>query len=150
MPQVYLKELYDSIGLPYDLSKIMVQRYISREEGYRDIPLKDVISDVIRGLSTYQRTDGGFGYWTDSRYSDISLTLALVGRLKDLEQIGFQTTSEIRTKTAKYIKNTFYTNTRLFCVQNCTYTLTERLSMIEGVFLATADDYEAYKMYQIL
>ncbi len=48
MPQVYLKELYESIGLPYDLSKIMVQRYISREEGYRDISLNDVISDAVQ------------------------------------------------------------------------------------------------------
>jgi hypothetical protein len=32
MPQVYMKELYDSIGVPYDLSTKMLKRYNSKEE----------------------------------------------------------------------------------------------------------------------
>ncbi len=150
MPQIYLKELYDTIGLPYDLNKIMVKKYISRSEGYRDIPLKDVISDVVHSVSSYQQPDGGFGYWIDSEYSDIHLTLSVVSRLQDLERIGFTLDPAVRTQVAKYLKNVFYTNTRPFCREYCTYAVTDRLQMIEWVLDAVPDDYEAYKMYQIL
>ena len=153
MPQVYIKQLYDSIGLPYDLSKKMVSKYISKEEGYREVSLKEAIDEVLGSVGSFQRFDGGFGYWNDSNYSDLSLTLSVVSRLQDISQIGFTIPSDILSQSSKYIKNLFYINRRPYCTDNdnfCKYSSTERLSMIEGVLDSNQDDYEAYKMYQIL
>ena len=90
MPQVYMKELSTSIGAPYDLSKMMVQKYISKEVGYRDVSVKDSINDVVMSIANYQSEDGGFSYWTDPLRSDVSLTLSVLSRLQDLSRIGFR------------------------------------------------------------
>lgn len=151
MPQVYIKELYDSIDVPYDLSKLMVSKYISKEEGYQEVSLKDAIQEVLASVSSYQRYEGGFGYWHDSWYSDLWLTLSTVSRLRSLSNIGFATSSDVLSRANQYIKSTFYFNIRPFCYTSpCGYSVSERVEMIRWVLASNPSDYEAYKMYQIV
>lgn len=131
MPQVYIKELHDSIDVPYDLSTLMVSKYISKEEGYKEVSLKDAIQEVLANVSSYQRYDGGFGYWHDSRSSSLWLTLTTVSRLRSLSNIGFVASSDILTRATQYIKSTFYFNIRPYCyASSCGYSVSERVEMI--------------------
>ena len=90
-----------------------------------------MITEVVESVPSYQMYDGGFAYWKDSQNSYLPLTLSVVSRLQDLSRLGFVVAPGVLPGASKYIKNTFYTNTRPYCTMtDCSYSFPERLDMI--------------------
>lgn len=151
MPHIYLKKLTESMGKTYDLKKIMVKKYAGREDGYVDISIDASIREVILNLPSYQKSDGGIAYWSDSYESDIYLTVLMLSRLQEIQEAGFSLPEWFSDKALQYIKEKFYQNKRPYCLgEPCSFTQSFRLTMIRAVLEYDQNDYDAYKMYQLL
>lgn len=98
MPTVYLKELYDSAKLPFDLKTRMVKDYVDKVDGYKEKSIDTLIRDLLVAAPGYQKSDGGFAYWTDSSESDFRLTVTTASRLAELRSIGYALNQNMMTR----------------------------------------------------
>ncbi len=103
MPAVYAKSLYTSIDLPYDLREKKIQRYIDSFTGYQDVSLDESIREYLASIGSYQRSDGGFGYWTDSKSSDLVLSTRMASAFSEISHIGYAPDRQMTEKLQKYL-----------------------------------------------
>ncbi len=154
MPTIYLKQLYDSVKVSFDLKTKTVREYIDPYQGYQERSLDTVLRGYLVEIKNFQRLDGGFGFWMDSLSSEFPLTISLVGAFSDIRSVGYTPDSFMIENAIKYIKTEFYANKRPYCVasktESCNWPLATRLSAIESILDANTQDYEAYKMYKLL
>ena len=156
MPTVYLKQLYDSVKVPFDLKTKMVKEYIDQYTGYQERSLDTILRGYLVEIKNFQHLNGGFTYWMDSEYEDYPLTISLVSALSEIRSIGYTPNDAMMENAVKYLKEKFYENKRPYCNinhftdDNCTWPVSTRLSTIEAILDNASQDYEAYKMYKLL
>lgn len=152
MPTVYLKQLYDSVKVPFDLKTKMVKEYIDQYEGYQERSLDTILRGYLVEIKNFQRLNGGFAYWMDSNYDDYPLTISLVSALSEIRSIGYTPNDTMMESAVGYLKAKFYENKRSYCYgsNNCSWPVATRLATIEAILDHTSQDYEAYKMYKLL
>lgn len=152
MPTVYLKELYDSAKVPFDLKTKMVKEYIDQYEGYQERSLDTILRGYLVEIKNFQHLNGGFAYWMDSQYEDYPLSISLVSALSEIRSIGYTPNDAMMENATKYLKAKFYENKRPYCFdsKDCTWPVSVRLAAIEAILDNSSQDYEAYKMYKLL
>lgn len=152
MPTVYLKQLYDSVKVPFDLKTKTVKEYVDSYQGYQERSLDTIIRGYLVDIKNFQRLNGGFGYWMDSEYDDLPLTIELVSAMAEIRSIGYTPNDAMMEDAAKYLKAKFYENKRPYCfdAKDCSWDRSVRLAIIEAILDNTPQDYEAYKMYKLL
>lgn len=152
MPTVYLKQLYDSVKVPFDLKTKMVKEYIDSYQGYQERSLDTILRGYLVEIKNFQHLNGGFGYWMDSDYEDLPLTISLVSALSEIRSIGYTPNDAMMESAVGYLKAKFYENKRPYCYGNndCSWPVATRLAIIEAILDHTSQDYEAYKMYKLL
>ncbi len=152
MPTVYLKQLHDSVKVPFDLKTKTVKEYIDQYQGYQERSLDTVLRGYLVEIKNFQRLNGGFGYWMDSEYDDLPLTIELVSAMAEIRSIGYTPNDAMMENAIKYLKAKFYENKRPYCAdsKNCSWDRSVRLALIEAILDNTPEDYEAYKMYKLL
>lgn len=150
MPTVYLKKLYDSLKIPFDLKTKMVKEYIDPYQGYQERSLDTILRGYLVEIKNFQRSSGGFAYWT-SMQDDYPLTIDTVSALSEIRSIGYVPNDAMMEDAAKYLKAKFYENKRPYCSEkDCTWPISVRLATIEAILDNASQDYEAYKMYKLL
>lgn len=159
MPNVYIKNLYNSIWADFDLNTKFIDYYDSEEKIFKKKSLFQVISEYIVDIRKYQKNDWGFVYWYDvdskyPNYSDYRLTSYIIKSLAELEKIWYKQEWKVMLDGIGYLKNRFYMNYIEWCVKtrdyNCKYNESDRLDAIESILSYNSNDYEAYKMYKLL
>lgn len=157
MPEVYLKKLYTSIWLPYDLTKQKIKVWVDSYDWYKEISKDELIKNYIAESLKYQKPSGWFGYWTDMsiyQYADFDLTSIIVKWMSDIKIIWYTNNEKSLKDAISYLKKRFYENKIEWCyyedIAMCKYNETERLDAINAILSYSQDDYEAYKMYKIL
>lgn len=115
MPTVYLKQLYDSVKVPFDLKTKMVKEYIGPYDGYQERSLDTVLRGYLVEIKNFQHLNGGFAYWMDSKYEDYPLTISLVSTLSEIRSIGYTPNDAMMESATKYLKAKFYENKRPYC-----------------------------------
>ncbi len=158
-PNIYIKKLYDSVWMSFDLKTKMIDYYDSEERAYKKKSLDQVIKEYIVDIRKFQKIDGWFVYWydVDSRYpnySDYHLTSYILKSLSQLWGLGYKQEEKIMLDTVAYLKARFYKNQIEWCVvtslNDCKYNELDRLSAIEAIQNYKTDDYETYKMYKLI
>lgn len=151
MPTVYLKQLYESVKVPFDLKTRTIKEYIDPYDGYQERSLDTVLRGYLVEIKNFQRLNGGFGYWTTDQFDDYPLTISLVSALSEIRSIGYTPNDAMMDSAVKYLKMKFYENKRPFCQEkNCEWDTSVRLAAIEAILNNASQDYEAYKMYKLL
>lgn len=159
MPNVYIKKLYDSVWLKYDLKTKMIDYYDDWDRVYKQKSLDQVIKEYLVDIRKYQKNDGWFVYWYDidwyyQNYSDFWLSTYILNSLSELEKIWYKQDPKVMENLVSYIKSRFYKNQREWCIvdkyTNCKYSELERLFALESLQNYDNTDYETYKMYKLL
>lgn len=152
MPTVYLKELYDSVKVPFDLKTKMVKEYIDQYTGYEERSLDTILRGYLVEIKNFQHLNGGFAYWMDSETEDYPLSIKLVSALSEIRSIGYTLNDAMMENATKYLKAKFYENKRPYCFdsKDCGWPVQTRLATIEAILDNSSQDYEAYKMYKLL
>lgn len=159
IPNVYIKKLYDSVWMSFDLKTKMIDYYDFEDRVYKKKSLDQVAKEYIVDIRKFQKTDWWFVYWYDissgyPNYSDFLLTSYILKSMSELENIGYKQEEKIMLDTVNYLKNRFYKNQIEGCVKSdtndCKYSELDRLNAIESIQSYKVDDYEAYKMYKLL
>ncbi|MDD2908711.1 MAG: MG2 domain-containing protein [Candidatus Gracilibacteria bacterium] len=159
LPNIYIKKLYTSVELPFDLTKKMVKVWVDSDTGYKEISEDEVIKNYIAESPRFQKTSGGFGYWSDEMsYSpaNFNLTSIIVSGMSEIKSIGFALNDKSQTSAVNYLKTRFYANKIEGCItpgeynNYCKYEEAERLGAISAILTKDPSDYEAYKMYKLI
>jgi len=74
---------------------------LSLPEGMRS---EDIVKETLKGVSLYQRPNGGFSFWEDSSYDSPYLTSYTLFILKKAEEAGYEVPSSVMEKAAGYLK----------------------------------------------
>lgn len=157
MPNVYIKKLYDSVGISYDLKTKMID--IHNGNSYIKISLDQVMKEYLVDIRKFQKSDWGFVYWYDvssyyNNYSDFRLSTYILNSLSELWKIWYKQDPKVLSDLVSYIKSRFYKNQREWCrvskYDDCKYTELERLMAIEAIQKYDNTDYETLKMYKLL
>lgn len=153
MPNIYIKKLYDVVGVPFDLKTKMIKKYVDTSVWYTQISLDEAIQDYIVEIWKFQNTDGGFMYWYDSmyKYSDVELSSYIFSSLSHIASLGYQVPKNMMDTTKKYLQNEFY-NTPLCSEQNTRKCLSLRtkINIIQAFYEHDSTQYETYKMYKVI
>ncbi|EKE28080.1 MAG: hypothetical protein ACD_3C00105G0018 [uncultured bacterium (gcode 4)] len=157
LPNVYLKKLYNSIGLPFDLTKKMVKTFVDSETWNKEISVDELIKNYIAESQNFQKNSWGFLYWSDDMfsYADFHLTSTVLKWFSEIRSIWY-TLNDASVKNAlAYIKTRFYANQIEWCTPMesnnfCKYPETQRLEAIDAILSIEWDNYEAYKMWKLL
>ncbi|MEF2175972.1 MAG: MG2 domain-containing protein [Candidatus Absconditabacteria bacterium] len=149
MPNVYLKYMYDSLGIEYDLNKIYVNKWESNDEGYKQVSLSDSIKEILSQITTYQSINGGYVYWAENnKYGDFDLTSYIIESISKLRGLGFTYDEKSLEKAIAYLNDRFYKNT--FEGSDNKYSEYSRLNAIHAILSYNPNYYEGYKMWKIL
>jgi uncharacterized protein YfaS (alpha-2-macroglobulin family) len=68
-----------------------------------DKELKEKITAGIERLLTFQQSDGGFGYWADSRESNVNLTAYVLHALHLTMKAGYAVDADILSRARNYL-----------------------------------------------
>lgn len=159
VPNIYIKKLYDSVWISFDLKTKMIDYYDSEDKVFKKKSLDQVIKEYIVDIRKFQKIDGWFVYWYDisssyPNYSDFYLTAYILKSLSELEKNWYKQEDKIMLDALTYLKNRFYKNEIEWCKKtefnDCKYSESDRLSAIEAIQTYNVDDYETYKMYKLL
>lgn len=156
VPNIEMKKLYDSMGEPFDLSKIMLDKYINAQTGYIKVPLKEAIQDYLATIGQFQKNNGGFTYWNDTprEYPDFALTAYVVRTIGELKVLGFPVDSGVESQAVKYLRDRFYAGTYENCTPtafyDCKYSEGARLGAIEAILKLQPTDTESRKMFKLV
>ncbi|MDD5769828.1 MAG: MG2 domain-containing protein [Candidatus Gracilibacteria bacterium] len=154
MPNIYIKKLYDIAGVPFDLKKKMVKKYIDNEIGYKDVSVDEAIKDYLIEIKKFQNDDGGFVYWSDIEYkwSDLHLTNYILTSLSEIKSLGYDIDKNVLNNAKNYLKNEFYKRpvcVSAFYIENC-ISLSLKSQMLLALNSYDNKDYEVYKMFKTL
>ncbi len=153
MPHIYLKKLYESAWVSYDLKTKTIKKYVDTQVWYKDISVDEAIKDYISEIGKFQNRDGGFMYWYDTTYkvSDTQLSVYLLSSFSQLEQVWYQINQKMMTELKSYLKNQF--TQKSICSdtisQNC-MALDTKVFILWALYDADPKDGEIYKMYSTL
>ena len=158
MPNIFIKQLYNSVWKDFDLSKKMVKYWISDIEGYWEKSLDQIIKEYLVNIRKFQKSDWGFVYFYDvtywSNYSNFKLTSYILESWVEIEKVWYKLDKATYKNASKYLKNRFYKNYIEWCrinkYDNCKYSETSRLKAISALLSYDNSDYETYKMYKLL
>jgi len=158
MPNIFIKQLYNSAWKDFDLSKKMVKYWISDIRGYWEKSLDQIVKEYLVNIRKYQKSDGWFVYFYDvsywNNYSNFALTSFILESWAEIEKVWYKLDKATYNNATKYLKTRFYKNYREWCrtteYNNCKYSETSRLKAISAILEYNKLDYEAYKMYKLL
>jgi alpha-2-macroglobulin len=68
--------------------------------------LREKVTAGIERLLTFQRADGGFGYWVDSRESHPYLTAYILHALHHTQEAGYTVDGGVLSRARSYLQNT--------------------------------------------
>ncbi|EKE29741.1 MAG: hypothetical protein ACD_2C00107G0001 [uncultured bacterium (gcode 4)] len=157
LPNVYMKKLYSSIWLPFDLTKKMVKTFVDADTWNKEVSEDELIKNYIAESPNFQKLSWGFSYWSDDafRYPDFHLTSTILKWFAEIKSIWY-TLNENSVKNAiGYIKTRFYANQIEWCFptelnDKCRYPETQRLEAIDSILSIDPNNYEAYQMWKLL
>ncbi len=158
MPNIFIKKLYNSAKIEYNLKEKMIDYYAWTDEGFKKKSLDEIIKNYTVDIAKFQKDSGWFGYWKDlsvwNNFADFALTSYIVDSLSEIRNIWYNIDIASTDSAVKYLKNRFYKNTRENCIvtkyNDCKYWEIERLKAIEAIVNYNNSDYEAYKMYKLI
>lgn len=157
MPEIYLKKLYLSIWVPYDLTKQKVKLWIDSYEWYKEITKDELIKNYIAESPRYQKTSWWFSYWSDWNGYDLAnfeLTAIIVNGIAEIHKLWYTINDKSLNNAVSYLKKRFYENKTEPCfsqdIANCKYSESARLAAINAILNYSKDDYEAYKMFKLI
>ena len=152
-PFVQVKKLYNTLDKEYDFKDIKIKRYVNRNIWFEEITLDELITSYILEIGSYQNSDGGFTYFTDSLYrrSDFALSTFVLSSLSEIRDIWYNVPDRILNSWARYLKLTMRniptcdgTNW-----ENC-MSMTSKISWLNTLLDINNNDYEVYTMMQNL
>ncbi|MDQ7022557.1 MAG: hypothetical protein Q9M97_03365 [Candidatus Gracilibacteria bacterium] len=112
MPNIFIKQLYNSTGTDFDLTKKMVKYWISDIDGYGEKSLDQIIKEYLVNIRKYQKNDGGFVYFYDinygQNYSNFALTSYILESGANIQKIGYDLDKTTYDNASKYLKSKFY------------------------------------------
>lgn len=159
LPSVYFKKLYNSVNLPFDLTKKMVKVWVDNDTGNKEVSQDEIIKNYIAESVKFQQFSWGFSYWSNdtiNSYPSFHLTSIIVKWMSSIKSIWY-TINEISLNNAiNYLKNRFYTNYIEWCSNPneynnfCKYSESQRLDSIDAILEYNSNDYEAYKMWKLI
>ncbi|MDD2515797.1 MAG: MG2 domain-containing protein, partial [Candidatus Gracilibacteria bacterium] len=157
MPNIYIKKLYDSAKMPFDLKTKMIKYWISPEKGYGEKSVDDVIKEYLVEMIKFQKNDGGFDYWSDNTfkpYSDFRLTSYILESVSQIRDLGYNLDKNTFDNATAYLKNRFYIGKYEGCISNqyfsCNYEENQKIDAISAILSYNKNDYEAYKMWKLI
>lgn len=157
MPEIYLKKLYNSIWVPYDLTKLKVKVWVDSFEWYKEITKDELIKNYIAESPRFQKTSWGFWYWSDESnysYANFELTTIVVNGISEIKKLWYTINDKSINDSIKYLKKRFYENKIEWCYYAdpiyCKYSEESRLSAINAILNYSKDDYETYKMFKLI
>lgn len=158
MPNIFIKKLYDSAKINYNLKEKMIDYYAWEDDWYKKKSLDEVIKDYLVDIKKFQKDNWWFGYWKDlsvwNNFSDFALTSYILESISEIRNIWYSVDSSALDEASKYLKNRFYKNNRENCkvtkYDDCKYSEIDRLKAIEAIVAYDSKDYEAYKMYKLI
>lgn len=156
MPEIYLKNLYNNIWIPYDLTKQKVKVWIDSYEWYKEITKDELIKNYIAESPRYQKTSGWFGYWSDENsfsHANFDLTSIVVEWISEIKKLSYNINEKSLNDAVDYLKKRFYENKIEWCIGNineCKYSEESRLSAINAMLSYSPNDYETYKMFKLI
>lgn len=158
MPNIFIKKLYTSIWMDFDLSTKMIKYWAWDYAWYQEKSLKQVINEYLVNIRKYQKNDWGFVYFYNlnygNNYSNFALSSYILDSGANIKEVWFKLDEKTYFDTIKYLKTRFYKNYREWCFtskyNDCKYSETDRLKAISAILEFDNSDYEAYKMYKLL
>jgi len=158
MPNVYIKNLYNSVWETYDLTTKLLDYYDSNTHSYKQKSVDQIIKEYLVNIKKFQKEDWGFVYWYDinstyPNFSSFKLTSYILKSLSSLREIWYEVEDEILINADKYLKHRFALNRREWCnynKYNCEYNEYDRFAAIEAILTYNSQDNDAYKMYKQL
>ena len=157
MPNIFIKQLYNSTWKDFDLTKKMVKYWISDIRWYGEKSLDQIIKEYLVNIRKFQKSDWGFVYFNDftywPNYSNFALTSYILESWANINNIWYKLDKSTYKNASKYLKNRFYKNYREWCSRSyndCKYSEIDRLKAISAILAYEQNDYEAYKMYKLL
>lgn len=157
MSNIYLKELFDSAQIDFDLKKKIIK--YSDEDWEHQISVEQSIKDYLVNIFSFQKPNWWFVYWpnminSESTYSDYDLTSMIVESIWRIKQLWFSVNDDKLIVAIKYLKDRFYLNSFENCTNKnkdaCKYPEIQRLNAIKAILSYNGNDYEAYKMWKLL
>lgn len=153
LPNIYLKKLYTTLNIPYDLTQKSIKVRMSADE-QKDITIDELIKNYLAKVPTLQKDDGWYSYWKESKYADFGLTSIIISWVSEIKSIGYTINEKSIKDAIWYLKKEFYENKRDWCFskdeKDCKYSEQERLSAISAIQEYDINDYEPYKMFKLL
>jgi hypothetical protein len=158
MPNVFIKKLYNSVWVDFDLNTKMIKYWAWDYVWYADKSVQQVINEYLVNIRKYQKIDWWFVYFYDlnywPNYSDFALSSYILESAANIRDIWFKLDEKTYYDTIKYLKNRFYTNQIEWCYvtnyNDCKYLEVDRLKAIWAILDFDNSDYEAFKMYKLL
>ncbi len=158
MPNIFIKELYNSAKIEYNLKEKMIDYYAGTQDWYKKKSLDEIIKNYTVDIAKFQKDSGWFGYWKDlsvwNNFADFTLTSYILDSISEIRNIKYNIDIASSDRAVKYLKNRFYKNLRENCnptkYNDCKYWEIERLKAIQAIVNYDNSDYEAYKMYKLI
>lgn len=159
LPNVYIKKLYTSVWLPFDLTKKMVKVWVDGDTWFKEITEDEIIKNYISASISFQKNSGWFTYWKDwvsNTLADFHLTSIVLDGMSEIKSIGYTLNDKSIKSAILYLKTRFYANKVEWCENPaeynnfCKYPETHRLDAISAILSYDINDYEAYKMWKLI
>ena len=173
MPNIFIKQLYNSAWEKFDLKKKIIKYWISSTKWYWEKSLDQVIKEYLVNIRKYQNIDWWFVYFYDvntdygPNYSNFALTSYILESGAEIKKVWYKLDKKTYDNAVKYLKNRFYKNKIEWCrvlptsslynsqidrikKYRCEYSETDRLKAISAILEYNPNDYEAYKMYKLI
>ncbi|MBP8017071.1 hypothetical protein KAZ01_03620, partial [Candidatus Gracilibacteria bacterium] len=115
MSNVYIKKLYNSVNIPFDLKTKMVKKWVDSETGYKQYSVDELIKNYLIEIAKFQKNSGGFSYWTENNsyyisYANFDLTSYIVESIGNIKDLGYNLDDKIMKNAISYLKTRFYTD----------------------------------------
>lgn len=112
-----IKNIYDSLGMKYDLKEKKIQRY--KNDGMEEVSVATILTDYVIQTMTYESPSGGFTYWSGSdtyqSLADFRMTAYVVKTLHAVSDVGISVDVGLIKRSTSYLKNRYEANHREGC-----------------------------------
>ena len=112
IPHVAVKNIHDSLGLPYDLKEKKIKRYNTISQEMEDVSIQSVLTEYVMKVMSYEYFSGGFRYWSNGGYADFRMTAYVMKVLRGISDIGISIDPGLVKRTNDYLKTRYIADYR--------------------------------------